>query len=165
LARIAFFPGTFDPVTNGHVDLLRKALAVADKVVVAIGVNPGKSPMFSVAERKAMIEAVARSLGKKEAARVETITFDGLTASAARQAGATMIVRGLRDARDLDYETQMAAMNGTLAPELVTVFVAASPETRHITATLVRQIADMGGDISPFVPAAVAKAVAKPRGR
>ena len=155
MARTAFYPGTFDPVTNGHVDLLRQALAVADKVVVAIGINPAKSPMFSLAERQAMIAAMVATLPKKDAARVASTTFEGLAVEAAQKAGATLIVRGLRDANDFDYEMQMAGMNAALAPGLRTVFLPASPAVRHITATLVRQIAGMGGDVTPFVPAAV----------
>ena len=165
MTRTAFFPGTFDPVTNGHVDLLRQALALADRVVVAIGINPGKSPMFSLAERQAMIAGMIKALGRKDAARVATVAFEGLAVDAARKAGATLIVRGLRDAKDFDYEMQMAAMNQTLAPDLATVFLPASPSARHITATLVRQIAGAGGDVSPFVPVAVAKAIARHRSR
>ena len=165
MARIAFFPGTFDPVTNGHLDLLHQALALADAVVVAIGVNPGKAPMFSLAERRAMVAGMIKGLGKKDAGRATAVAFEGLAVDAARKAGATLIVRGLRDAKDFDYEMQMAAMNRTLAPDLATVFLPASPAARHITATLVRQIAGMGGDVSPFVPAAVAKAIAGRRVR
>ncbi|HVY21643.1 MAG TPA: pantetheine-phosphate adenylyltransferase [Bauldia sp.] len=165
MTRTAFFPGTFDPVTNGHVDLLRQALRVADKVVVAIGVNPGKSPMFTLAERKAMVAGTIKALGRKDAARVTSIHFEGLAVDAARTAGADFIVRGLRDAKDFDYEMQMAAMNATLAADIATVFLPASPSARHITATLVRQIANMGGDVTPFVPANVAKAIARQRAR
>ena len=165
MTRTAFFPGTFDPVTNGHVDLLRQALALADRGVVAIGINPGKSPMFSLAERQAMIAGMVKGLGRKDAARVATVAFEGLAVDAARKAGATLIVRGLRDAKDFDYEMQLAAMNQMLAPDLATVFLPASPSARHITATLVRQIAGAGGDVSPFVPVAVAKAIARHRSR
>jgi pantetheine-phosphate adenylyltransferase len=165
MTRTAFFPGTFDPVTNGHVDLLRQALRIADRVVVAIGVNPGKSPMFTLAERQAMLAGTIKTLGRKDAARVSSVHFEGLAVDAARTAGADFIVRGLRDAKDFDYEMQMAAMNATLAPGVATVFVPASPTARHITATLVRQIANRGGDVSPFVPANVAKAIAKLRSR
>ena len=165
MTRTAFFPGTFDPVTNGHVDLLRQALHIADRVVVAIGVNSGKSPMFTLAERKAMIAGMVKGLGKKDGARVSVIHFEGLAVDAARGAGADFIVRGLRDAKDFDYEMQMAAMNAALAGDIATVFLPASPSARHITATLVRQIAGMGGDVSPFVPANVAKAIVARRAR
>jgi pantetheine-phosphate adenylyltransferase len=161
VTRTAFYPGTFDPVTNGHVDILAGALALADKVVVAIGVNPGKSPLFGLDDRVAMVAAMIAALGPKDTPRVSSITFDGLAVEAARQAGATILIRGLRDANDFDYEMQMAGMNGTMAPGLRTVFLPASPSVRHITATLVRQIAGMGGDVSPFVPDAVAKMIAR----
>jgi pantetheine-phosphate adenylyltransferase len=161
LTRIAFYPGTFDPVTNGHVDLLQKALALADKVVIAIGVNPGKAPMFSLADRKGMIADLIKALPATDAKRVSSIAFEGLAVDAARKAGATIIVRGLRDGGDFDYEMKMAATNAAMAPDLATVFLPASPSVHHITATLVRQIAGMGGDVSPFVPAAVAKMIAR----
>jgi pantetheine-phosphate adenylyltransferase len=161
MAPTALYPGTFDPLTNGHIDVLAGALALADKVVVAIGVHPGKKPLFSLAERKAMIADAAKALGKAESGRLSTITFDGLVVDAARRAGATILIRGLRDAADFDYEMQMAGMNGTMAPDIKTIFLPASPGVRHITATLVRQIAGMGGDVTPFVPAAVARQIKK----
>ena len=161
MTRTAFYPGTFDPVTNGHVDILRGALDLADAVVIAIGVHPGKTPMSSLEERQAMIAAMIEGLGGQDASRVSVTMFDGLAVDAAAAAGATILVRGLRDANDFDYEMQMAGMNATMSPELRTVFLPASPAVRHITATLVRQIAGMGGDVSPFVPAAVAKTLAR----
>jgi pantetheine-phosphate adenylyltransferase len=161
MAPTALYPGTFDPLTNGHIDVLAGALALADKVVVAIGVHPGKKPLFSLAERKAMIADAAKALGKADSGRLSTITFDGLVVEAARKAGASILIRGLRDAADFDYEMQMAGMNGTMAPDIRTIFLPASPGVRHITATLVRQIAGMGGDITPFVPSAVARQIKK----
>ena len=146
--RIGLYTGSFDPLTNGHVDVLRQAMRVLDKVVVAIGVHPGKTPLFSIEERVAMIE--------KAVPGVVVATFDGLAIEAARQHGAQIMVRGLRDSTDLDYEMQMAGMNGAMAPEIGTVFFPASPMVRPITATLVRQIAKMGGDVSAFVPPDVA---------
>jgi pantetheine-phosphate adenylyltransferase len=165
MSQIAFFPGTFDPVTNGHLDLIAHALKLADRLVIGIGVNPGKSPMFTLAERKAMLAAAVKSLGRKEAARVSIEHFEGLSVDAAHAAHAGIIVRGLRDANDFEYEMQMAGMNAKLAPDVGTVFVPSSPEVRHITATLVRQIASMGGDVTPFVPVSVAKAIARQRRR
>jgi len=162
MTRTALYPGSFDPVTNGHVDILRHALDLADKVVVAIGVHPGKSPMFSFEERVEMIARVAReAFGAADAARIEVIAFDDLVIETARRNGAAFLVRGLRDGTDLDYEMQMAGMNRSLAPEVQTVFLPASPEVRHITATLVRQIAKMGGDVRHFVPAHVAERLAE----
>ena len=165
MTRIAFYPGTFDPVTNGHVDILAGAMALADKVVVAIGVNPGKSPLFSLKEREAMVAGMIKDLGRQDALRATAVTFSGLAVDAAQKAGATILIRGLRDANDFDYEMQMAGMNGEMAPGVRTVFLPASPASRHITATLVRQIAGLGGDVSPFVPPAVAKMIAKRRSR
>ena len=161
MARVAFYPGTFDPVTNGHVDILAGALDLADRVIVAIGVNPSKSPMFSLADRKAMVAAMVDGLGPSAAGRVSSVEFSGLAITAARAAGATILIRGLRDASDFDYEMQMAGMNRTLAGDMRTVFLPAMPATRHITATLVRQITAAGGDVSAFVPAAVARIMAR----
>lgn len=160
MPRRALYPGTFDPITNGHVDVLEGALALADEVIVAIGVHPSKKPMFDLDERKAMIAETARAL-PDAAGRVRVETFDGLVVEAAKTLGAGLIVRGLRDAADFDYEMQMAGMNGAMAPAVKTVFLPASPRTRHITATLVRQIAAMGGDVSPFVPETVASRIAR----
>jgi pantetheine-phosphate adenylyltransferase len=160
MPRTALYPGTFDPVTNGHVDILSAALALADFVVVAIGIHPSKKPMFPLAERKRMIAAAAKAL-PGAAGRVRVTTFDGLVVDAARKERAGIIVRGLRDAADFDYEMQMAGMNGAMAPDVQTVFLPAAPDKRHITATLVRQIAAMGGDVTPFVPQNVAAKIAR----
>ena len=159
--HIAFYPGTFDPVTNGHVDILRGALALADEVVVGVGINAGKAPMFTIDERLTMVRGLIASLGRKASSRASAIAFDGLAVAAGSKAGATILIRGLRDASDFDYEMQMAGMNGTMAPDLRTVFLPASPDARHITATLVRQIASMGGDVSAFVPKSVARRIAR----
>ena len=157
--RVAIYAGSFDPLTNGHLDVLKGALAIADTVIVAIGVHPGKEPLFSFDERVGLIEQAAeRELGT-DARRMSVVAFDGLVIDAARENGASILIRGLRDGTDLDYEMQMAGMNETMAPDLQTVFLPASPSVRTITATLVRQIASMGGDIRPFVPAAVATAL------
>ncbi|MEX0852156.1 MAG: pantetheine-phosphate adenylyltransferase [Bauldia sp.] len=163
--RTALYPGTFDPVTNGHVDILKGALALADRVVLAIGVHPGKAPLFSLDERKAMIAATLDDLGQAAAARVSVVDFAGLTVDAARQTGATILIRGLRDANDFEYEMQMVGMNEAMSPEVQTVFLPASPGVRHITATLVRQVAEMGGDAAPFVPASVAAIIKRRFGR
>src|SRR5262249_7315174 len=125
-------------------------------VVVRIGVHAAKTPLCTLADRQAMIAEVAAGLGPEARERVTSTSFGGLMVDAARQAGAGIIVRGLRDAADFDYEMQMAGMNGAMAPDVKTVFLPASPASRHITATLVRQIAGMGGDVSAFVPASVA---------
>lgn len=158
--RTAIYAGSFDPLTNGHLDVLKGALTISDKVFVAIGIQASKTPVFSLDQRIALIEAAAKDELGADAKRIEIISFEGLLIDAARKSGARIMIRGLRDGTDLDYEMQMAGMNETMAPELQTVFLPASPSVRTITATLVRQIAAMGGDIRPFVPSVVAKALA-----
>jgi pantetheine-phosphate adenylyltransferase len=159
MARIGFYSGSFDPVTLGHVDVMRRALALVDKLVIGIGIHPGKTPLFTVAERTAMLKSETRAAAKEFGATIEVVTFSGLVVDAAREAGAHAIFRGVRDATDFDYEMQMAGMNGEMADDIDTVFLPASPGVRHITATLVRQIALMGGDVKPFVSRDVARAL------
>ncbi len=157
--RTAFYPGSFDPFTNGHLDILLQALAIADRVIVAIGVHSSKAGMFTFEERKSLIEAILGRQGDVLQERIKVISFNNLVVDAARANEATILVRGLRDGSDLDYEMQMAGMNGTMAGDVQTVFLPSSPESRPITATLVRQIAQMNGDVSPFVPEQVAEAL------
>src|ERR1700691_5867691 len=150
--RIALFAGSFDPVTNGHVDVVSKAVRLADRLVLAIGIHPGKTPLFPAEERLAMVEEICAPIGRAAGCEIACVTFADLVVTAARRAGATMLVRGVRDASDFDYEMQMAGMNAAMAPEIQTLFLPAAPAVRPITATLVRQIAGMGGDVSAFVP-------------
>ncbi len=157
--RIAFYAGSFDPLTNGHLDVLKGSLAIADEIVIGIGVQVSKQPLFSFEERVALIEGAARDEMGDDSGRLRIVSFSGLLVDIAPQHGASILIRGLRDGTDLDYEMQMAGMNGTMAPELQTVFLPASPSVRTITATLVRQIAAMGGNVRPFVPANVAVAL------
>jgi pantetheine-phosphate adenylyltransferase len=157
MPRIALYPGSFDPVTNGHLDVVRQAVVLCDRLVVAIGVHPGKKPLFSVEERLEMVREVFGPVAASAGCECDCTTFDDLTVTAAKRANATILIRGLRDGTDLDYEMQIAGMNETMAPQVRTVFLPASPTVRPITATLVRQIASMGGDVSNFVPKAVAK--------
>jgi pantetheine-phosphate adenylyltransferase len=156
MARIALYPGSFDPVTNGHLDVFRQAVGICDRLIVAIGVHPGKKPLFTVEERSKMVREVFGPIATKAGCAFECTTYDKLTVTAAQKAGATIMIRGLRDGTDLDYEMQIAGMNETMAPEVQTVFLPASVAVRPITATLVRQIAGMGGDVSAFVPPVVA---------
>lgn len=158
--RTAFYAGSFDPVTNGHLDVVRHACRLVDRLVIAIGVHPGKTPLFPAEDRAAMLSEICGPVAKHENATLDVITFDGLAVEAARKAGASILIRGLRDGTDLDYEMQMAGMNEALAPDIQTIFVPASPTVRPITATLVRQIAAMGGDVSRFVPASVVQRLA-----
>lgn len=150
--RVAFYGGSFDPPTNGHLDVVRSASRIADHLVLAVGIHPGKTPQFSAEERLAMLAEICGPIAAEEGATLEALTFGDLVVNAARRSGATLLIRGLRDGTDLDYEMQMAGMNGAMAPEIQTVFLPASPRVRPITATLVRQIAAMGGDVSSFVP-------------
>jgi pantetheine-phosphate adenylyltransferase len=156
MPRIALYPGSFDPVTNGHLDVVRRAVGLCDRLIVAIGVHSAKQPLFSTEERLDMVKAVFAPVAATAGCAFDCTTYDNLTVTAAHKAGATIMIRGLRDGTDLDYEMQIAGMNETMAPEVQTVFVPASVGTRPITATLVRQIARMGGDVSAFVPPAVA---------
>jgi len=156
MARVALFAGSFDPITNGHLDVVASAVRLVDRLVLAVGVHPAKPPLFSVEERLAMLKEICEPVARKAGCEIAATTFADLVVSAARRAGATMLIRGLRDAADFDYEMQMAGMNAAMAPEVQTVFLPASPAVRPITATLVRQIAGMGGDVSAFVPAPVA---------
>ncbi len=153
MTRIALYPGSFDPVTNGHLDIIRRAARLADKLVVAVGIHHGKAPLFPAEERIALLRQV---IAEQAGAAVEVVTFSGLVVDAMREAGAGILVRGLRDATDFDYEMQMAGMNAAMAPGIEIVFLPASVSHRHIAASLVRQIAAMGGDVSPFVPEIVA---------
>lgn len=157
--RTALYTGSFDPITNGHLDVLKSAAGLFDRIVVAIGTHPGKTPLFSVEEKQALIAETTAAFAKAAGCKIETATFSGLAVDAARQHGAVALLRGLRDGTDLDYEMQMAGMNAAMAGEVQTVFMPASPGVRHITATLVRQIAAMGGNVKPFVPPDVAKAL------
>jgi len=160
MKRIGFTSGSFDPVTNGHMDVIARAARMVDMLVVGVGVHPGKAPLFSPEEKVAMLEAETGPVAKQTGCRIEIVTFDNLTVGAAKAAGATLIFRGLRDGTDFNYEMQMAGMNGAMAPGIDTVFLPASPGVRHITGTLVRQIALLGGDVSQFVSPAVAKRLA-----
>ncbi|MBI4273118.1 MAG: pantetheine-phosphate adenylyltransferase [Rhizobiales bacterium] len=156
MPRVALYAGTFDPVTNGHIDVVRQAAGLADRLVLAVGVHPGKAPLFSAEDRIAMLQEICADIAKTTACELRCITFSDLVVATAKREGATMLIRGLRDATDFDYEMQMAGMNATMAPGIQTIFLPASPSVRPITATLVRQIAGMGGDVAAFVPAAVA---------
>ncbi len=153
--RTALFAGSFDPITLGHLDVVRGAVRLVDRLVLAIGVHPGKNPLFTAAERVSMLEEICTPVARAAGCELSCVTFAGLVVTAARETGATTLIRGVRDATDFDYEMQMAGMNAAMAPQLQTVFLPAAPAVRPITATLVRQIASMGGDVSSFVPAAV----------
>lgn len=160
MKRVGLYPGSFDPLTNGHLDMLRASFALFDHVVVAIGIHPAKTPLFTSDERKQMILAAAGPLAADAGCTLEVRTFSNLVTHFAAEVGAAALIRGLRDGTDLDYEMQMSGMNSAIAPRLQTVFFPASPADRHITATLVRQVAAMGGEVSAFVPDNVRQALA-----
>ena len=159
--RVGLYCGSFDPVTYGHVDIVRRAAHLVDRLVITIGTHHDKHPLFSAAERVKLTSQVLDPVAEEAGLKLEVTTYDNLTVDAAKDAGATIVIRGLRDAGDFDYEMQMAGMNQALAPEIETVFLASSPNSRHIAASLVRQIAAMGGDVSSFVPPVVAAALKK----
>jgi pantetheine-phosphate adenylyltransferase len=139
--------------------VVRHAVILCDKLIVAVGVHSGKKPLFSTEERLKMTQDVFSPVAAAAGCVLACTTYDNLTVTAAQQNGATIMIRGLRDGTDLDYEMQLAGMNEAMAPDVETVFVPASAQVRPITATLVRQIASMGGDVSPFVPAEIAAAL------
>jgi pantetheine-phosphate adenylyltransferase len=151
------YPGTFDPVTNGHLDVIARACGIVDRLVIAVGVHHGKAPLFSADDRIEMLQQETAEAAADSGAEIDVVTFDGLVVDVAREEDATLIFRGLRDGTDFNYEMQMAGMNGAMAPEIQTVFLPASAEVRHIAASLVRQIASMGGDVEAFVPPLVAE--------
>lgn len=159
MARTGFYPGSFDPLTNGHLDIINRSLELVDRLVIGIGVHAGKTPMLAPATRRRLIEEAVTPLARASGAGLELVEFDDLVVDAARRAGASFLVRGLRDAADFDYESRMANMNHAMAPGLETIFLAASPGFSFISSTLVRQIAGMGGDISDFVPQSVVSAI------
>ncbi len=153
--RIAVFPGSFDPITNGHLDLIARAARLFDEVVVAILINPNKQSLFELHERRRQIEeACARVQGT-----VRVDAFEGLVVEYARRIGAVALVRGLRNGADFDYEQPMVAMNAHLAPSVDTVCLLASASVAHISSRLVKEIAALGGDVSGLVPAHVESAL------
>ena len=165
MARIGFYPGSFDPVTFGHLDVIARAARLVDRLVLGVGVHHGKQALIAAGQRIELLEQVTRPIAEHTGVKISIETFDDLAVDAARRAQASLIIRGLRDATDFDYEVQMGQMNGALAPDIETVFLAASPATRMIASSLVKQIARMGGDVTLFVPkeaVAVVKAALKP---
>ena len=165
MPRTALYAGSFDPVTNGHLDVVRHAARLCDRLVLAVGTHPGKAPLFHADDRIAMLVETCTPIAQQAGCQLACIIFNDLVVDLAKREGASMLIRGLRDATDFDYEMQMAGMNEAMAPDIQTVFLPASAAARPITATLVRQIAAMGGDVSPFVPASVAARLKKLAGK
>jgi pantetheine-phosphate adenylyltransferase len=154
--RIGVYPGTFDPITVGHKDIIERALRVVDKLVIAVALDSGKSPIFELEERAMLVRADVESLGV-DAKRIEVKSFSGLLVNFCQDNNATLIVRGIRAVSDFEYEFQMACMNGRLNSEIETVFLTASEDTHFISSRFVKQIARLGGEISHFVSPNVAK--------
>jgi pantetheine-phosphate adenylyltransferase len=151
--RIGLYPGTFDPVTNGHIDVIGRAARLLDKLIVGVAINTGKGPMFSLEERVELVTAEISSIATRNGMVIEVVPFDTLLINFARSVGASMIVRGLRAVSDFDYEFQMAGMNYRMAPDIETVFLMASETHQFIASRLVKEVAMLGGDITSFVPA------------
>jgi pantetheine-phosphate adenylyltransferase len=156
MTRIAVYPGSFDPPTKGHEDLVRRSLALADRVIVAVATNATKQPLFTVEERLAMLQA---AVGDEP--RVSLQSFEGLLAEFAKRVGATVVVRGLRAVSDFEYEFQMALMNRQLHPSLETVFLVPAVDLTYLSSSLVREVARFGGDVGALVHPQVATALAR----
>jgi len=150
--RIGLYPGTFDPVTNGHLDIIGRATRLCSTLVVGVAINTGKGPLFSLEERVELVKAETAAIAARTGTKIEVRPFQGLLVQFARQCGAVMIVRGLRAVTDFDYEFQMTGMNRRLDSEVETVFLMASETNQFIASRLVKEIAMLGGEISSFVP-------------
>jgi pantetheine-phosphate adenylyltransferase len=150
--RIGLYPGTFDPVTNGHLDVIARAARLLDKLVVGVAVNTGKGPLFSLEERVELVQAEIDAIASRNGMEIEVQPFDTLLVQFARKIGATMIVRGLRAVSDFDYEFQMAGMNYRMDPGIETIFLMASETHQFIASRLVKEVAMLNGDITSFVP-------------
>ncbi len=150
--RIGLYPGTFDPVTNGHLDIIGRAARLCDRLVVGVAINTGKGPLFSLEERVELVRAETAAIGARNGTIIDVRPFQGLLVGFAREVGACMILRGLRAVTDFDYEFQMTGMNRRLDPAIETVFLMASETNQFIASRLVKEIAHLGGDIASFVP-------------
>lgn len=152
MARCGFYPGSFDPVTYGHLDIIARAARLVDELVIGVGVHASKQALLAPDRRVVLIEEVVKPVAAATGCTIRVVTFDGLAVAAARKEQAEFIIRGIRDATDFDYEVKMSQMNAAMSGDLETVFLAASTATRMIASALVKQVARMGGDITPFVP-------------
>jgi pantetheine-phosphate adenylyltransferase len=159
MKRIAVYPGSFDPITKGHEDLIHRSLEFVDQLIVAVAVNVAKQPLFSLDERVKLIQTAVTD------PRVEVQSFDGLLAEFAKKVGAVVIVRGLRAVSDFEYEFQMALMNRNLAPGIETVFLVPAFDLTYLSSSLVREVARFGGDVAPLVHPAVQQALKRKFGK
>lgn len=160
LARIGIYPGTFDPITNGHSDIIRRAMRIVDRLIIAIARNDGKGPLFATDERVEIVRDEIAHLDNGAAERIEVRAFDTLLMHFAEEVGASIILRGLRAVSDFEYEIQMADMNAHLNPQIETVFLMASGRYQFISSRLVKEIGALGGDVSHFVSPRVARKLA-----
>lgn len=159
--RIGVYPGTFDPITVGHLDIIRRAMSVVDKLIIGVALDTGKSPIFDLKKRSEMVRTSIDVELDGDASRIEVVPFSGLLVNFARQYEARLIIRGLRAVSDFEYEFQMACMNSRLAPEIETVFLTASDSKHYVSSRFVKQIARLGGDVSAFVTPNVARDLAQ----
>jgi pantetheine-phosphate adenylyltransferase len=159
--KIGIYPGTFDPITNGHTDIIGRAARLLDKLVVGVAINPGKGPIFTIDERVELVREEIRHLGNGLSDRVEVRQFSGLLIDFAHQVDATVIIRGLRAVSDFDYEFQMASMNAKMAPDVETVCLMASDKYQFIASSLVKEIAKLNGDVSQFVSPRITERLAE----
>jgi pantetheine-phosphate adenylyltransferase len=157
--RVGIYPGTFDPITNGHIDIFKRGLQLVDKLVVGVATNPSKNPMFSLEERVAMVDREARHLAESAGVEFEVVQFNELLMNFAERVGASIIIRGLRAVADFEYEFQMTGMNYQINPDIETVFLMADPKYQTIASRLVKEVARYGGNISAFVPPKVVEEV------
>jgi pantetheine-phosphate adenylyltransferase len=163
MLRVGLYPGTFDPIHNGHTDIIGRAVKLVDKLVLGVAINTGKGPMFTLKERVAIVEEAVAPL--RDRAEIVVQPFEGLTMSFAREVGAQIIVRGLRAVADFEFEFQMTAMNQQLDREIETVFLMADPRHQAIASKLVKEIALLGGDVSKFVSPHIRDELMKKVGR
>ena len=159
MTRIAIYPGTFDPITKGHLDIIKRAAQVTDQLIVSVARNAGKNPMFTVPKRVALVEQDIATLGADYTSKISIDTFDELLVNYVERKGAAMVVRGLRAVSDFEFEFQMTAMNSRLNPDIQTVFLMASDKYQFISSRFVKEIAVLGGDVSHFVSAPVVTAL------
>jgi len=159
--RIGLYPGTFDPVTLGHTDIIQRAMALVDRLVIGVAINRDKGPLFTLEERVAMVRAECDAITAKTGGEIVVHPFENLLIDCARDVGAGVIIRGLRAVSDFDYEFQMAGMNRNLFPEVETLFLTPGEQYMFISATMVREVAVLGGDVSKFVHPAICERLAK----
>ena len=159
--KIGIYPGTFDPITNGHTDIIGRAARLLDRLVVGVAINPGKGPIFGIDERVELVRQEIGHLGDGLADKIEVRQFRGLLIDFAHDVDATVIIRGLRAVSDFDYEFQMASMNAKMAPDIETVCLMASDKYQFIASSLVKEIAKLGGDVSQFVSPRVSERLAE----